>query len=622
MPRTPAESPVPSPVDAFRSRVKGLAVLPVSRLVADPNNFRLHPGRQRDALRAVLRELGSVAAVLVRPAAAPALRSLRKVPRGDAEAFGRWLAAYKAGFVLVDGHLRADEAGPDGEVECLVLDLDAREAAEALATFDAVGGMAEIDREAFARNAALFSSTEPAIQALVADLARIRVAEEREASEILETERAAGERDEAERRIVDDPSLDEGERGETPDDGSEEPSGIDVHDLRAPFPWFGGKSRASGIVWGALGNVPNYVEPFFGSGAVLLARPGGPGKIETVNDLDRWVANFWRAVSIDPDAVARHADSPVNEADVHAWHKSLLSREEWKAKMQDGNAPDYFDAEIAGRWVWGLCAWIGSGWCAPKGAEPSAQVPRLSGSGQGIHGARVSEKIPMLAHGAHGARGVHSIGISEQLPHLGGREMDYGRGVHSRTVSANIAPIMRELRDRLRRVRVACGDWERVLTPAVTTGHGLTGVFLDPPYAEGAGDLYGNHDKSVSARVRAWAIEHGNDPLLRIAFCGYAGEHEDFPPGWRKVAWKARGGYGSGNGNPHRERIWLSPGCLKPGDKPGFPVPTDDKTDEPARHPLAIVLSNAEKRRWDARKAELGTRDDRSTLVSLLGAVS
>jgi site-specific DNA-adenine methylase len=43
--------------------------------------------------------------------------------------------------------------------------------------------------------------------------------------------------------------------------------------MQAPFPWFGGKSRVGAIVWHAFGNVRNYVEPFFGSVAVLLARP-------------------------------------------------------------------------------------------------------------------------------------------------------------------------------------------------------------------------------------------------------------------------------------------------------------------------------------------------------------
>lgn len=40
--------------------------------------------------------------------------------------------------------------------------------------------------------------------------------------------------------------------------------------IKAPFPWFGGKSRAAPLVWQALGDVKNFVEPFAGSLAVLL----------------------------------------------------------------------------------------------------------------------------------------------------------------------------------------------------------------------------------------------------------------------------------------------------------------------------------------------------------------
>ena len=47
--------------------------------------------------------------------------------------------------------------------------------------------------------------------------------------------------------------------------------------LKAPFPYFGGKGRVAGEVWKRFGAVKTYVEPFFGSGAVLLGRPGGYG---------------------------------------------------------------------------------------------------------------------------------------------------------------------------------------------------------------------------------------------------------------------------------------------------------------------------------------------------------
>ena len=42
--------------------------------------------------------------------------------------------------------------------------------------------------------------------------------------------------------------------------------------LITPFPYFGGKLPVAELVWLRLGDVPNYIEPFFGTGAVLLNR--------------------------------------------------------------------------------------------------------------------------------------------------------------------------------------------------------------------------------------------------------------------------------------------------------------------------------------------------------------
>jgi hypothetical protein len=82
---------------------------------------------------------------------------------------------------------------------------------------------------------------------------------------------------------------------------------------KAPFPWFGGKSRASGLLWQRFGAVRNYVEPFAGSLATLLTRPGTVTGPETVNDLDGLLVNFWRAVRAEPETVAMAADWPVME---------------------------------------------------------------------------------------------------------------------------------------------------------------------------------------------------------------------------------------------------------------------------------------------------------------------
>jgi hypothetical protein len=57
---------------------------------------------------------------------------------------------------------------------------------------------------------------------------------------------------------------------------------------------------------------------------------------------------------------------------------------------------------------------------------------------------------------------------------------------------------------------------------------------------------------------------------MRIALCGYEGEHDALEQhGWDCVAWKTHGGYANlgdsaGKENRKKERIWFSPGCLKP----------------------------------------------------------
>jgi len=321
--------------------------------------------------------------------------------------------------------------------------------------------------------------------------------------------------------------------------------------MKSPFPWFGGKSRVADLVWERFGDVQNYVEPFFGSGAVLLERPTEAG-IETVNDLDCMVANFWRALKNNPDAVADAADWPVNEVDQHARHLWLSSQEEFRERMK--TEPDYYDAKIAGWWVWGQCSWIGSGWC-------SRQLPHLGDAGTGIH-----RKLPHL--------GNAGMGVNRQLPHLGNagmgvnRQQEFvedGEGI-SQTRDA-LFRYMNDLAGRLRRVRVCCGDWSRVCGPSPTVKLGTTGVFLDPPYLDGRTDaIYSTDSLTVAHEVREWAIAQGDDRKMRIALCGYEGEHQ-MPESWECVEWKARGGYGSQGDNQAREnsakeRIWFSPHCL------------------------------------------------------------
>lgn len=47
----------------------------------------------------------------------------------------------------------------------------------------------------------------------------------------------------------------------------------------------------------------SYLEPFFGSGAVLFSKPRS--NIETVNDLDGDVANLFQCIQKDPEKLSR-----------------------------------------------------------------------------------------------------------------------------------------------------------------------------------------------------------------------------------------------------------------------------------------------------------------------------
>jgi hypothetical protein len=330
--------------------------------------------------------------------------------------------------------------------------------------------------------------------------------------------------------------------------------------------------------------------------------------------------------------------------------------------------PEYCDPTIAGMWAWGLCCWIGGGWCTEQGGtadgERKQQLPSIAGdsgaSGRGIHRKRPSIGESANGRGLNGApapadvdpfawgrrpqigggdhqygQGVHAGPPRGKFPQLGGRsgadvekglnrkhpvlsgrsERENGHGVHRATkefgaCEARLAWLREwfgQLRDRLRLVRVCCGDWLRVCdSPSVTTALGLTGVFLDPPYAhnlermrawvrhlQGDGPapgektsgkasrdrtLYATDSGDVDllvARVHVYCVERGRNRAMRIALCGYAGEHEALEAaGWDVVAWKSQGGYGNRakgtNVNSGRERIWFSPHCEPWNDMPLF----------------------------------------------------
>lgn len=310
-----------------------------------------------------------------------------------------------------------------------------------------------------------------------------------------------------------------------------------LHDkYHQPFPYFGGKRKPAHEVWRRFGNVPHYVEPFAGGLGCLINRRW-VGGAETVNDVEPFVANFWRAVKADPEGLAEHCDWPVFEADMHARHRYLMA-ERGELRRRITRNPFVYDSRIAAWWAWGQAIWIGNGWCDPRGGNGRLCKPSTTGR-----------------------RGVHQHGLHQKKPRVGATPTYGTRGLHG---AGDLLAYFRALQERFRDVTVMCGDWQRAVTDGVLSRDRHHGVLLDPPYRRGTRQFYADHDKEVAEAAYRWAVSRGLDISMSIAYCCEAGEFP-VPPGWTCYNWKS---HGYGKGAP--EWIMFSPFCRPVGHAPGY----------------------------------------------------
>ncbi len=75
--------------------------------------------------------------------------------------------------------------------------------------------------------------------------------------------------------------------------------------VKPPFTYFGGKTSIAERIVALLPPHEHYVEPFAGSLSILLAKR--PARMETVNDLDGDLMNFWRILRDRTDDLMRVA---------------------------------------------------------------------------------------------------------------------------------------------------------------------------------------------------------------------------------------------------------------------------------------------------------------------------
>jgi hypothetical protein len=144
--------------DSRRNRIKTHRQVRARDLVPHEHNWRRHPAEQRQALEAILDEVG----------------------------FARSLLAYElpdGRLKLIDGHLRAD-LDPDALVTVEVLDVNDGEARKLLLTIDPLAALAQADQEALAALRQVAETDQAALDALWQSLDEsARQAEEKLAAE-------------------------------------------------------------------------------------------------------------------------------------------------------------------------------------------------------------------------------------------------------------------------------------------------------------------------------------------------------------------------------------------------------------------------------------------------------
>lgn len=130
----------------WRNRIVGEGEAAPDQLLANPSNWRTHPGSQADALRGVLADVGWVQRVIVNQ---------------------------RTGY-LVDGHLRVMEALKAGapSVPVVYVDLSPEEEALILATLDPLAAMAGIDAAQLDALLREVSTDSPAVAAMLDELAQ------------------------------------------------------------------------------------------------------------------------------------------------------------------------------------------------------------------------------------------------------------------------------------------------------------------------------------------------------------------------------------------------------------------------------------------------------------------
>lgn len=127
----PPRNKQPRPPDQWRNRIVGHGEMTADEFAANPRNPRIHGDTQRAAVSSLLDDVGWVAPLVVN----------------------------RTTGLLLDGHMRVEEAAARGPIPVVWVELTETEEAEVLALLDPIGAMASHDPNTLADLVASMDST-------------------------------------------------------------------------------------------------------------------------------------------------------------------------------------------------------------------------------------------------------------------------------------------------------------------------------------------------------------------------------------------------------------------------------------------------------------------------------
>ncbi len=221
----------------------------------------------------------------------------------------------------------------------------------------------------------------------------------------------------------------------------------------APFAYYGGKAGLAHRIVDLMPPHRVYIEPFFGSGAVLFAKP--PAVHEIINDLDRNVVTFFRVLREQPEELERvcaltpHARSEWEAADLY----------DWPARDHSRNVPGE-DLERARRfWVrvnqsFAKTTGTATGWSvttARRQAVPASALSRIT------RFARVADRLARCSiECSDGASVVDRLATSDTVvyadpPYLASTRNGRDKGANDYAVDMGTAAAHERLAESLTR---------------------------------------------------------------------------------------------------------------------------------------------------------------------------